>query len=149
MTRVRSTRAARVARRAPLLVLTLVVVATPLRAQEAPALTAHFEAPPAELEVGVHGTLLLVVDAAPSARQPLLVTPSSDGPAVEVVHGRLFRRDAEDADVFPLRFRVPILAASAGDAVVRARVDGYSCDEERCQPVQAEASVALRVRPAP
>lgn len=122
--------------------------ATPLSAQDEPVLTAHFEAPTTELEVGTHGTLLLVVDAAPSARQPLLVTPSSDGPAVEVVHGRLFRRDAEDGGTFPLRFRVPILAVSAGDAVVRARIDGYSCDEDRCQPVRAEASVALRVRPA-
>lgn len=116
-----------------------------LRAQDEPALSAHFEAPPAELAVGAHGTLLLVVDAAPGARQPLLVTPSSDGPAVEVVHGRLFRSDAEDPAAFPLRFRVPIHASGAGDAVVRARVDGYSCVEGRCLPVHAEASVALRV----
>lgn len=124
-----------------------IAAATPALAQDEALLEARFEAPPVELAVGARETLVLVVDAAPSARWPLLVTPSSDGPAVEVVHGRLFRADAEEPSAFPLRFRVPVHAASAGDAVVRARVEGYACEGERCRPVEAEASVPLRVRP--
>jgi hypothetical protein len=127
----------------------VLVLSWPALAQDAP-LRATFEAPPASLAVGAHATLVLVVTSDVSARQPFLVTPSSDGPAVEVVHGRLFRTDAEDPTAEPLRFRIPIVAAGPGDAVVRARIDGYACEGDVCEPVQAEAEVALRIvsRPA-
>lgn len=127
------------------LVLVLTFSSGELAAQDE-LLSARFDAAPGELAVGSHATLVLLVDAAPSARQPLLVTPSSDGPAVEVVHGRLFRSDADDPDAMPLRFRIPIVAAGAGDAVVRVRVDGFACEGDRCEPASAVASVALRIR---
>lgn len=102
--------------------------------------------------VGETGEVIAIVDASNSAEGPLLLTPTSDGPAIEVVRGRLLRADAEDPRTTPLRFHVPFVARSPGDAVVRVRVDGWSCAalregaEVRCQVVRAEAAITLTVR---
>lgn len=79
---------------------------------------------------------------------PLLVTPSAEGNAVEVVRGRLLRADAEDPAAHPLVLRIPLVARRAGTAVVRVRVRTFVCEEGRCEPVLAESSIAISVRPA-
>jgi hypothetical protein len=98
------------------------------------------------LAPGDHAEVVVEVYVEPSARGPLLVTPSVDGAAIQVVRGRLFRFDAEDPDANPLRFRVPIAAMSVGTAVLLVRVDGHACEGGHCEPVEAEARRAIEVR---
>lgn len=104
------------------------------------------------LRVGETGEVIAVVNSDASASGPLLITPTSDGPAIDVVRGRLLRADAEDPRSSPLRFRVPFIALTPGDALVRVRVDGWSCripdegGEERCHAVRAEGAIPLTVR---
>jgi hypothetical protein len=112
---------------------------------QAAALTVRIEAPH-EMHPGDHAEVVVLVHAEDAARGPLLVTPSIDGAAVEVVRGRLFRFDADDASSDPLRFRVPVLARSVGTAVLSVRVDGHSCEGSRCDPVGAEATARIDVR---
>jgi hypothetical protein len=100
----------------------------------------------ATLSPGDHAEVVVEVHVDAAARGPLLVTPSVDGAAVEVVRGRLFRFDAEDPDADPLRFRVPITAMSIGTAVLLVRVDGHACEGTHCEPVEAEARRAIEVR---
>ncbi len=78
---------------------------------------------------------------------PLLVTPSSEGTALEVVRGRLLRAEAQDPRAEVLEFQVPVVARGPGTAVVRVRAAGYAC-EARCRPVHAEASLIVHVAPA-
>ncbi len=78
---------------------------------------------------------------------PLLVTPRSEGTALEVVRGRLLRAEAEDPSSEVLEFRIPIVARSPGTSVVRVSAAGYAC-EARCRPVSAEASLVVQVAPA-
>nr|MDQ3036842.1 hypothetical protein [Myxococcota bacterium] len=87
------------------------------------------------------------------AGRPMMLTPSTEGTAIEVVRGRLTRADAEerqgtDDAVRELRFRIPIVARMVGTAVVRVRVDGFACRESRCHALQIEESVAIEVLPA-
>ncbi len=98
------------------------------------------------LSAGEHAEVVVEVHAEPAARGPLLVTPSVDGAAVQVVRGRLFRFDAEDPDGDPLRFRVPITAMSVGTAVLLIRVDGHACEGTHCEPVEAEVRRTIVVR---
>lgn len=122
-----------------------------LAAQDEP-ISVRLSSSSASARVGETGEVLAIVDVDASARGPLLVTPTSDGPAIEVVRGRLLRADAEDPRVTPLRFHVPFVASSPGDAVVRVRVDGWSCvssgegQPERCHTVRTEAAITLTVR---
>jgi hypothetical protein len=127
--------------------------ALPSRAQEAAPIAITIEAERTTLAVGDVGEVVAVIEADERASGPLLLTPTSDGPAIVVVRGRLLRADAEDPRRRPLRFHVPYVAHSAGDAVLRVRVDGWSCTvvtegfaERRCQAVRVEASVTLTVR---
>jgi hypothetical protein len=76
---------------------------------------------------------------------PLLLTPRSEGTAVEVVRGRLLRSDAKSIDATHLRFEVPVVARSEGTAILRVDVSTYVC-ETRCVQVTASASRALHVR---
>src|SRR5882757_7774389 len=46
--------------------------------------------------------------AVPAGGRPVLVTPTSEGTAVEVVRGRLVRNDADELRPDVLRFRIPI-----------------------------------------
>ncbi len=103
--------------------------------------------PPARVVLGDRGEIAARVALSEGAGTPLLVTPTSEGPAIEIVRGRLVRADAEDATARPLRFRIPFVARTVGTSVVRVRVDGFACALERCRAVQVEASVAIEVLP--
>jgi hypothetical protein len=125
--------------------LALVVLVTAVVAHAQAPLTIALEAPH-EMHPGDHAEVLAIVHAEDAARGPLLVTPSADGAAIEVVRGRLFRFDAEDPSADPLRFHVPVLARSVGTAVVSVRVDGHACRGARCTAVLAEATARIDVR---
>lgn len=134
---------ARVLRRLTIAIVTAwATLAAPAVAQ-APGVTVALE-PPDGLTEGDRAEVVAVVRLAPPNDLPLLVTPNSEGAAVEVVRGRQLRADAEDPEARPLRFRIPIVARSSGTAVVRVRVSGWVC-EQRCRQATGEASVALRV----
>lgn len=90
----------------------------------------------------------VVVRVRGAGPHPLLLTPRSEGSAIEVVRGRLMRAEAADPSADVLEFRVPIIAVLAGSSVLRLRVDGYACREQHCRPVRAEASMLLSVLPS-
>ena len=129
----------------PTLVYAALGLAAALVAAVAPALTVRLEAPH-ELHPGEHAEIVALVHAEDAARGPILVTPTIDGAAVEVVRGRLFRFDADDPASDPLRFRVPVLARSVGTAVLSVRVDGHACEGAQCAAVDAEATARIDVR---
>jgi len=110
---------------------------------QAPGMRVTLE-PPEGLTEGDRAEVVAVVELDPPNDLPLLVTPTSEGTAVEVVRGRLLRADAEDPGALPLRFRVPIVARGSGTAVLRVRASGWIC-AERCRAATGAASVALRV----
>ncbi|MBX3269037.1 MAG: hypothetical protein KF729_02180 [Sandaracinaceae bacterium] len=129
--------------------LALAALAAPLAsAQDARdaqnVLQVELEAPPA-LRRGDRTEIVVRVRGA--GEHPVLVTPSSEGTAIEVVRGRLMRADAADARAEVLELRVPIVARDAGTAVVRVRVAGYAC-AARCRAVRAEASLVVEVAAA-
>ena len=75
---------------------------------------------------------------------PILITPHSEGTAIEVVRGRLMRADAREPSAQVLEFHIPVVARQAGTAVIRVRAAGYACPG-RCRSVQAETSMVVRV----
>jgi hypothetical protein len=87
--------------------------------------------------------VLVELDVAMAA--PLLLTPSVEGFAVEVVRGRLLRSDAKPVDASHLRFDIPVVARSEGTAIFRVELSTYVC-EPRCRLVTASGSRVLRVR---
>lgn len=105
------------------------------------------EAPPS-LVAGDRAQLVAVVRVRPSSDRPVLVTPTHEGTAVEVVRGRMLRADAVDPNAEELRFSVPIVARTPGTSVVRVVATGYAC-ERTCVAVRGEASVVLQVARAP
>ena len=100
--------------------------------------------PPPSLALGDRAELTVVVHVPPNTREPLLLTPTSVGDAVMVVRGRLLRSDAVDPEADPLTFRVPLVAAAPGTAVIRAKVQSFEC-QERCRSVELEREVVVRV----
>ena len=100
---------------------------------------------PAELRTGDRTGITALVRL--PGDEPFLLTPHSEGTAVEVVRGRLMRGDADDPRAHPLRLRIPIVARHAGDSLVRVRLTGFAC-AERCEPVRAEAELRLQVSAA-
>ncbi len=110
---------------------------------QAPGLSVQLEGPD-ELALGDRAEIVARVRLEPPNDLPLLVTPSGEGPAVEVVRGRLLRADADDPAAETLRFRIPIVARSAGTSVIRVRALGWAC-AERCRQASGEASATLRV----
>ncbi|AKF05070.1 hypothetical protein DB32_002219 [Sandaracinus amylolyticus] len=116
------------------------------RAQSAPAIEVALD-PPARIAVGARAEVIVRVRAGERAGRPMLITPSSEGSAIEVVRGRLTRGDAEDASG-ELRFRVPIVARTAGTAVMRVRIDGFECEAGHCRALVVEASAPIEVLPA-
>ncbi len=81
---------------------------------------------------------------------PVIVTPTEEGTAVEVVRGRLVRADAEDPDAETLRFRIPLVARESGTGVVRVHVNTFECDErDECRALEGESALTLRVEPRP
>lgn len=105
------------------------------------------EAPP-RLVAGDRAQLVATVRVTPTSDRPVLVTPTHEGTAVEVVRGRMLRADASDPNSDVLRFSVPIVARTAGTSVVRVVATGYAC-EHTCVAVRGEASVVLVVERAP
>jgi hypothetical protein len=103
--------------------------------------------PPENVTVGDRTAVIAEVRIDPPGDWPLLVTPTSEGTAIDVVRGRLLRADAEDARAEVLRFRIPLVAKRPGTAVIRVHVAGWAC-EERCRPAEADAEVVLRVERA-
>ena len=98
---------------------------------------------PEPLRVGDRARLVLVVDVATDV--PVLVTPTHEGSAVEVVRGRLARADAVEPGARPLRFPIPVVARERGAGVVRARVTSFECVADRCEALEEEARISLRV----
>ena len=116
--------------------------AQPARAA-APAVQIELTAPD-RLTEGDRARVVAEVTLPEGNDRPVLLTPSSEGTAIEVVRGRLLRADAEDPDARPLRFRIPIVARGPGTAVLRVEVLGHHCDR-RCRPLRAESQLVLRV----
>jgi hypothetical protein len=104
---------------------------------------------PEALHVDDHVTLTLTLALPAGARGPLLVTPRSQGGALEVVRGRLLRSDARDASANPLVFELPVLARSAGQAVVSVRALVVRCADGRCEPLTLETRKSVLVLPRP
>lgn len=104
-------------------------------------------APERMLRAGTHTAIEVIVHLPPGNDSPLLITPSVEGEAVEVVRGRLMRPDAKpvDGDATRLRFEIPVLARSEGTAILRVDVTTYVC-EKSCERVQIRGSEVLRVR---
>jgi len=120
------------------------LLAIPSATAQGPGRLAVVLTPPEHLVEEDRAEVVAEVRMQPPSDAPLLVTPSTEGTAVEVVRGRLLRSDAEDPDAERLRFRIPIVARSAGTSVLRVRVRGWVCSR-RCAPVSGEASLVLRV----
>lgn len=96
-----------------------------------------------EVRVGDHFEATVDVRA-PAGDTPVLVTPSEEGDAVDVVRGRLLRADAEDPAAKVLHFRIPLVATERGTAVIRVRVNTFDC-AVRCKPVTEEARALVNV----
>ena len=100
---------------------------------------------PESLPRSAHAVVPVVVALDVPTDAPLLLTPSVEGSAVEVVRGRLLRSDAKAIDALHLRFDVPVVARSEGTAIFRVEVATYLC-EPGCRPISASGSRVLRVR---
>lgn len=115
------------------------------------AVDVSLESPAAAVHVGDPFEIVAHVRLRGGARGPWMLAPTSDGPAVEVVRGRLLSIDAdvlEDADgQVHARLRIPVLARATGTTVLRARVQAYGCREGRCRPIDGEGSLVLEVLP--
>jgi hypothetical protein len=92
-----------------------------------------------------HASIPVIVSLPSGADHPLLLTPSVEGSAVELVRGRLTRADAKNLDPQHLRFELPVVAKSEGTAILRVEVMTYACSPG-CARVLASASRVLRVR---
>ena len=104
---------------------------------------------PDRLHVEDHVALTVTLELPGDARGPLLVTPRAQGSAIEVVRGRLLRADARDPAANPLVFDLPVLARSAGQAVVSVRALVYRCQDGMCEPVTLETRRNVLVLPRP
>lgn len=132
-------------------VLVAVLVAGALRAHAQPAPPPPTAADvsvtlvaPERLVAGSTAMVVAEVSVPAGGDAPLLLTPTTEGTAVEVVRGRLLRADAERTANGTLRFRIPILAKSPGNSVLRVRVVTYACSR-RCRAEEADAFIVLRV----
>jgi hypothetical protein len=130
-----------------------VVIACVASARAQPAERSVIEVvlePPARLGVGARAEVIARVRLGEDAGRPMLLTPATEGTAIEVVRGRLTRADADAQtdDGGELRFRIPIVARMVGTAVLRVRIDGFACRDGRCTALQIEESVAIEVHPA-
>lgn len=110
-----------------------------------PTVTVRLQAP-SHIVTGDHLSMVATVVLSPPNRLPLLLTPSSQGTAIDVVRGRLLRADADDPQANPLVFHIPLVARGPGTAVLRVRVLAYSCDQ-LCHRVRVERALTLRVLP--
>ena len=128
----------------PVRVLTcaLLLVAATARAQSGPV---RIElAPQQNLRAGSHAMVEVIVLLPAGSDAPLLVTPSVEGDALEVVRGRLARPDAKVLPPDRLRFEVPVRARSEGTAILRVEVMTYVC-ARTCERVVLRGSQVVRV----
>lgn len=124
----------------------LVARGTPASAQSAApdaALLAIDTAP--RLRPGDAASVIVRVRVPAGADQPLLLTPSVQGQALEVVRGRLLREDASGNADGVLHFEIPLLAKLAGTALLRVELWTYQC-QQRCESVRTTATKLLEVR---
>jgi hypothetical protein len=109
------------------------------------------EAPATPVRVGDPFEIVAHVHLRGGARGPWMLAPTSDGPAVEAVRGRLLSIDSDVLDEADgqvhARLRIPVLARATGTTVLRARVAAYGCRESRCRPIEGEGSLVLEVAP--
>ena len=123
------------------------LLVAPARAQEPPRSDDGVEVrlmPPERLRVGDRTEVIVEGRVRPAGRAPLMLTPASEGQALEVVRGRMLRADAVDPAAEVLRFRVPVVARAVGTSVLRVRVRAYTC-RARCRLVESTESAILRV----
>ena len=115
------------------------------------AVDVSLEAPSATVHVGDPIEIVAHVTLRGGARGPWMLAPTSDGPAVEVVRGRLLSIDADvlepGEDRVEARLRIPVLARATGTTVLRARVEAYGCRDGRCRPIDGEGSLVLEIEP--
>lgn len=92
-----------------------------------------------------HASIPVIVTLPEGGEHPLLLTPSVEGSALELVRGRLIRADAKRVDAQHLRFELPVVAKSEGTAILRVEVLTYVCSPA-CRRVSASGSRVLRIR---
>ena len=92
-----------------------------------------------------HTSIPVIVTLPDGGEHPLLLTPSIEGSALELVRGRLMRADAKRVDAQHLRFELPVVAKSEGTAILRVEVMTYVCSPG-CRRVSASGSRVLRIR---
>jgi hypothetical protein len=97
-----------------------------------------------ELRVGDRAVLDVSLDLPANAAAPLLLTQTVEGEAVEVVRGRLMRKDARDPNARQLHFDVPLLARAPGTSIVRVHALVYVC-QAQCEAVELEKRVSIAV----
>lgn len=96
------------------------------------------------LAVGDVAAIEATVLFAPGREQPMLLTPSIEGEAADVVRGRLLRDDATRGPDGGLRFRIPLITRRPGSAVLRLELSTYACDPD-CRPERVFATRMLQV----
>jgi hypothetical protein len=97
------------------------------------------------LPLASHRSVPVLVELSDAAHALLLLTPSVEGAAVELVRGRLMRADAQLVDPTHLRFFVPVVARSEGTAILRVEVMTYLCSAG-CERVLVNESRVFHVR---
>ncbi len=100
------------------------------------------------MHVGARATLTVQLTLPADTGEPVLLTTSSEGSALDVVRGRLLRLDAEDPKAQTLRFAVPIVARAAGTAIFRVHALYYRC-QASCVAVEEDAESLIEIAPAP
>jgi hypothetical protein len=128
----------------PSLALCMLAVSAPVQA--APVGTLEVQAPDT-LHVDDHVSLVATLRLPDSGAPLLLLTPSSQGSALEVVRGRLLRADAREPTATPLVFDLPVAAHEPGSAVVRVHVATFDCRGEVCVPLEIVAQRTVLVLP--
>lgn len=100
------------------------------------------------LSAGAHAAIEVLVELPEGNDAPLLLTPSLEGVALEVVRGRLSRPDGKAVDEAGtrLRFEIPVRARSEGTAILHVDVMTYVCSRT-CERVVLRSSQVVRVRP--
>ncbi|HEX7481005.1 MAG TPA: hypothetical protein VF331_24595 [Polyangiales bacterium] len=114
------------------------------REPTAPAGVQIHVAAPETIPDGTHTAVTVTVDFAQPNDQPLLLTPTSQGSALEVVRGRLSRSDARRISETQLRFELPVVAHGEGTAIVHVELAAYVC-KTRCERVVASADQVVRI----
>jgi hypothetical protein len=97
-----------------------------------------------ELRVGDRAALAVTLQLPAHAGAPLLLTQTVEGEALEVVRGRLMRKDARDPKASPLKFDIPVFAKAQGNSIVRVHALVYVCHAE-CEAHELEKRVSVVV----